>query len=100
MPIASEAGKERLRSQRTYDFTIAGDGSFRIEDVPAGTYVLRFRVPTRPPRFDPTRPNPNQIPRPQELGTLGREIVVSELTGGRSDEPLDIGSLVLTVRSS
>jgi hypothetical protein len=54
----------------------ARDGSFRIEDVLPGTYILHIQTP--------------------ELMTVAREVVVPDIPGGRTDVPLNIG--VLTIR--
>lgn len=93
---SSEEGKNRMRSQRTYDFEIASDGAFRIEDVPAGTYVMTFKVSALPTTYDPAKPNSIYGIR-QELGSVTKEIVVPEIPGGRSDAALDIGSIVLQI---
>ena len=43
----SEAQTKQARQARAYALEIEDDGSFRIEDVPPGTYELRIRV-TKP----------------------------------------------------
>jgi hypothetical protein len=57
--------------------TFTSDGSFRIEDVPSGVYWLRLRVPGLP------------------YGTFIREVIVPEMPGGRSDQPLDLGTITI-----
>jgi RNA polymerase sigma factor (sigma-70 family) len=70
---------------------LEADGSFRIEDVEAGTYELFFRI-NDPPR------DPHQVGFGRDLlATARREVVVPEMPGGRSDEPLDLGSIVVEV---
>ena len=64
------------------------DGSFRIEDVEAGTYDLVIVV-DEPPH------NPQDSPSHKALGTARREVIVPEMPGGRSDEPLDLGTIPL-----
>jgi hypothetical protein len=93
---ASEEGKQRLRSQRVYDFEIAADGSFRIEDVPAGEYILTFKVHGLPANYDPAIPN-SIFGMRSELGSVSREVVVPAMAGGRSDEPLDVGVIALNL---
>jgi beta-lactamase regulating signal transducer with metallopeptidase domain/uncharacterized GH25 family protein len=81
--------KRRELAQRTYQLLFERDGSFRVEDVPAGTYELRLRV-TEPPksRQDQWRPR-------NEIASFSREVIVPEMPSGRSDEPLDLGRLSL-----
>ena len=66
---------------------IKPDGTFRVDDVPAGAYSLSIRV-HEPPTGQQGRPG-------DEVGRLSHEFEVPEMPGGRSDEPLDIGTLEL-----
>ena len=76
---------------RVYPFRVEKDGSFRIDDVLAGTYELRIRL---------TEPS-NQKERVRErisskvVASLTKEIVIPQMPGGRSDKPLDLGVLRL-----
>jgi peroxiredoxin len=74
-----------------YQLRFETDGSFRIDDVPAGNYELRIRV-TAPRKqgegFDYFRQRP-------ELASFVREVVMPGIPGGRSDQPLDLGTLEL-----
>jgi hypothetical protein len=74
-----------------YPFKLRPDGSFRAEDIPAGTYELRVEV--REPSSDQSDPMGKLI------GTVAERIVVPEMPGGRSDEPLDVGSFELELAS-
>ncbi len=76
----TEEGRNRIRLQRQYGFRIEPDGSFRVEDVEAGTYTMNILVP----------PNPGH-----PMASIRTEIVVPEIPGGRSDTPLDLGVLKL-----
>jgi hypothetical protein len=84
----SGAQLRQARQARTYQLAFETDGSFRVEDVPPGTYELRIRV---------TKPTENERPpfdRPQDqLGSLVREIVVPE-----GKEPFDVGTLVIAMK--
>ncbi len=51
-------------------------GSYRIDDVPSGRYRLTLRIP--------------QLPEP-----VIREIEVPEMPGGRSDLPLNLGTITI-----
>jgi hypothetical protein len=53
------------------------DGTFRIEDVPPGTYELKLR---RPGTLD-------------YAGTI--RVTFPDIPGGRSDRPLDLGTLTV-----
>ncbi len=65
--------------------TVGRHGQFRVDDVPAGQYRLNGRLEGVPAeRFRGSRPL---------VGTLGHEFTVPEMEGGRSDEPLDLGTL-------
>jgi hypothetical protein len=79
----------QLAAQRVYQLQFDPDGSFEIEDVPAGTYELRIRV------TEPLRPGQSGYIATPELGSLTRDVVVPAMPGGRSDEPLDLGVLRL-----
>jgi hypothetical protein len=63
-----------------YAFRIERDGSFHIDDVRPGTYSLRI---------EPTDNKRNPI------ATAERTVVVPEMPGGRSDEPVDLGTIEL-----
>jgi protocatechuate 3,4-dioxygenase beta subunit len=71
---------------RSYAVALRPDGTFRIEDVPAGRYLLKlpFEGLSRG-----TREGRQAFAR--------SEVVVPEIPGGRSDEPLDIGAIPLEV---
>jgi len=65
------------------------DGSFRVEDVPAGDYHIYVHAYGPPPN--------TQIHRGERIGMLSRSFSVPEIPDGRSDEPLDLGILELEV---
>jgi beta-lactamase regulating signal transducer with metallopeptidase domain len=82
----------RKQRERNYYVNFAPDGSFRIEDVPAGTYELRIKV------TEPLKPGENRygpVSSDKIIASLTREVVVPEISGGRSNEPLDLGILEL-----
>jgi hypothetical protein len=66
-------------------FQVERDGSFRIEHVEAGTYELRIVV----------REGRAGLLGGEVLATVRREMVVPEMPGGRSDDPLDLGKIAL-----
>lgn len=81
-PMAPDSGRRR------YSFRTNRDGSFRVEDVPAGMYRLQVQI--HQPLVK------NGLPHlGKRLGSLTHEFTVKEMPGGRSDEPLDLGRLEL-----
>jgi peroxiredoxin len=72
---------------RQYTFRINHDGSFRIEDVIAGKYDFTVWIEERLTGGQ----------RPEEIASYYGTIEVPEMPGGRSDEPLDLGELELTM---
>jgi len=79
--------KSARENQRNYGVELSADGSFRVENVPPGEYTLTVLV--RETGLDPIRRG-GKI-----LGSLRHEIVVEEIAGGVSDEPLDVGQLTV-----
>jgi hypothetical protein len=74
---------------RSLGMTVEKDGSFRIDDVPAGSYTLYFMA------FSP--PAAARTYRGELVGRLTHSFTVGQMEGGRSDEPLDVGVLDLLV---
>ncbi len=80
--LATAEGEAYSSSECTFDTNVRPDGGFRIEDVPAGKYRLRAEM-REPGTYG------------QELASIDTEIIVPKIPGGRSDAPLDLGSLEL-----
>jgi hypothetical protein len=70
-----------------YPFPIQEDGFFRVEDVPPGEYALTVTV------HEPPVAGSFNLGKP--MATVRREFTVPELSGGRSDLPLDLGELLI-----
>jgi hypothetical protein len=75
---------------RSFAVAVKPDGSFRADDVPAGTYQLRIVL------YEPS-PDSRMVYRGPLIGRVVREVEVPEMPGGRSDEPLDLGDLELVL---
>jgi RNA polymerase sigma factor (sigma-70 family) len=86
----SVAPKGTRRSRGGCTIKLEADGSFRAEDVEAGTYDLLIVV-NEPPR-DPFGVGLGH----DVLATARREVVVPPMPGDRSDEPLDLGAIPVT----
>ena len=85
--LATNDGEAYSSSKYALDTNVRPDGSFRIEDVPAGNYRLHADV----------REPGNGVPGTYgpELANVDTEIVVPEMPGGRSDVPLNVGTIEL-----
>ena len=77
--------RKAQREQRQYAFSLAPDGSFRVEDVPAGTYDVNVMV------LEVEQRENSRSTR--SIGSASKQIIVPPMPGGRSDEPLDIGTI-------
>lgn len=86
----SEAGRAWSRSFRQFTPVFAADGSFRIDDVPAGDYQAHFNF------VDPESQKTGTF---LNLGWANRDVTVPEIPGGRSDEPLDLGTIQVAIQS-
>jgi thiol-disulfide isomerase/thioredoxin/protocatechuate 3,4-dioxygenase beta subunit len=87
----TEAGIEHMaRATQNMMVVVKQDATFRIEDVPAGTYSLNISVVSTKATED--------IGQGEQLGSVSLEVDLPEMTGGRSDAPLDIGSLQMKPR--
>jgi hypothetical protein len=87
---SSEAGMAALRRARTYVVIFKPDGSFRIDDVPAGTYLLRLAL-TDP--ADDSRFSPGLIRN--DYARLETEVVVPESPDANDQTPVDLGTFEL-----
>lgn len=84
-PDVIEYEKE-IANRRFYPVLVHPDGTFRVDDVAAGQYDLQIH-PQSPPRKD-GRASAKRV-------SASLEFTVPEMPGGRSDQPLDIGNVVL-----
>jgi RNA polymerase sigma factor (sigma-70 family) len=86
----TEEGKAYLRGQGQYVATLKKDGSFRFEDVLNGRYTLTLRI-------QKGAAGARRASGPAIAGMVQRTVDIPELPGGRSDEPLDLGALEMTL---
>ncbi|MEY2410295.1 MAG: hypothetical protein QOF48_2965, partial [Verrucomicrobiota bacterium] len=87
----SPAGRVTRQAPRSFPIYFEADGSFRTEDVPPGRYQLSFYF------YEPRDSGVSSgIVTP--VGSVVHSFEVGPIPGGRSDEPLDLGSLELKTR--
>ena len=81
----SPEGQAHQRARRSYTVLTQRDGTFRVDDIPAGTYELLVTL-MQPPGSSPL------------VGHLQHDFEVPDMDGGRSDGPLDLGTLEVNVQ--
>ncbi|MCL4178229.1 MAG: carboxypeptidase regulatory-like domain-containing protein [Verrucomicrobia bacterium] len=82
--------REAVKTMRHYAFQIDPDGAFRIEGVQAGQYTLQIHL---------MEPGDDDFGGGPIVGSVAREIIVPEIPGGTSDEPLDLDEIKVAVRA-
>ncbi len=75
---------------QNFQLPFDADGTFRGEDLPAGEYQLTISL--TPPAAG------NQVGFGQPVGTGTSTFTIPEMPGGRSDEPLDLGEIPISVQ--
>ncbi len=70
-------------------FGVDNDGSFRIDDVPAGEYLLYVQA------YDLN--SQIQLSNVTEVGSLSRPFSVPAIPGGRSDQAVELGKFELEI---
>ena len=82
--------KELQETRRGICFKLNSDGSFRVEDIPAGTYELMVTL------YEPPKSGTSDFGR--MIGWIRHEFTIAEMPGGRSGEPFDLGTQELTIK--
>jgi peroxiredoxin len=82
---SSPAGRQYWFSRRDYVLRFAPDGSFRIEDVPGGKYLLTLDLRDLAGKL-------SQVKSPR-IDLRRQEFDVPDSPGGRSDTPFDLGAI-------
>jgi peroxiredoxin len=82
--------RDAVKTMRHYAFQIEPDGAFRIEGVQTGQYTLQIHL---------MEPSDDDFGGGPIVGSVARDVVVPEIPGGASDEPLDLGEIKLQVRT-
>ena len=83
----SDEGKQGQKNTLHFGLAIEANGSFRINDVPPGTYELRGEL---------REGGANNLPwAGKVLGRVNQEVLVLERAPDKLNEPLDLGEMVL-----
>ena len=93
----SPEAKEARARYRSYFVQFADDGSFRIEAVPPGKYLLSLTF--NEPGAVAALNGPVQASTRAFLGSVHQEVEVAPVPDGQPDQPLDLGRLDLVVQS-
>jgi peroxiredoxin len=78
------AFQKRIEMRRTFCIKVKSDGTFRVEDIPAGVYQFTSIA---------SEPSNKGHFMGEAMATANVDIAVPEIPGGRSDEPLDVGDI-------
>lgn len=87
---SSAAGRKYWFSKSRYVLKFSQDGSFRIDDVPAGQYEMSIDVRELADKM-------GQMKSPL-IALYHHEVNVPDIPGGRSDSPLDLGVMSVFAR--
>jgi hypothetical protein len=92
MQTLMSMGAKKVTGRRGggYSVKLEADGSFRVDDVEAGTYD--FIVVVNEPQRNPFSVGMGT----GVIATARRELTVPAMPGERSDEPLDLGTITAT----
>ncbi|HZZ43716.1 MAG TPA: carboxypeptidase regulatory-like domain-containing protein [Tepidisphaeraceae bacterium] len=82
------AQQNAAANRKSFPFALNPDGSFRIDDVPAGTYQLAVAISDAA--------NPRNGPWGKQLAAGTLDVTIPDMPGGRSDDPLELPPLTLT----
>jgi RNA polymerase sigma factor (sigma-70 family) len=92
---AMEKWDQARRAKRAFGTFCNSNGSFRLQDIPAGTYELQIKLLDS--KLDSVSPRQRYDPAP-EIGSIVREVIVPEISMGQTAEPVDLGTLELLPR--
>jgi RNA polymerase sigma factor (sigma-70 family) len=81
-------------SLQKYFLEIQPDGSFRIDDVPSGEYILELRVTQPIPSDAPSLSGPETLFNRRPLGKQSIAVTLPETD---STDPLDLGTITIPV---
>ena len=77
------AGEAYRRGPTSFAVAMESDGSFRVDDVPAGAHSLNVQL----------TPKDRSVCGGRPIGRAYKKFEIPEMPGGRSDEPFDLGEV-------
>jgi hypothetical protein len=83
-----QAFQKAQDARRYFPVRVESDGTFRVDDVPAGTYLLTVSLQS-PPDVHPIGPGP-------AIASGRQEFTIPPMPTGRSDDPLALGDVALS----
>jgi peroxiredoxin len=83
-----QAQKTAQERRRHFSLRVNPDGTFRTDDVPAGTYQMILVLNGAPS---------GRQPFGEPLATATHEFTIPEIPGGQSDEAFDVGEVAMKV---
>ena len=89
-PAAVRARQDEYRS---YSVVFSTNGTFRVDDIPAGLYTLQCQFHAPPPASASQYGGDGPL-----LGNLTHQFEIPPMSGERSDEPFDLGKVEFKVR--
>ncbi|HUK83636.1 MAG TPA: carboxypeptidase-like regulatory domain-containing protein, partial [Verrucomicrobiae bacterium] len=84
-----EAQRRAIEQRKNYAVQLQRDGSFRVDDVPEGSYVMNVSL-AEPPKMRQCGPG-------DEIATVTHEFTMPAIPNGVSDEPLELAALLVTL---
>lgn len=88
--MATDEGRAYRNAQRSFSAKLNHDGSFRVEDVTAGSYTLLAVV-----KEPHDRTAPDRFITAKDIAWTFRDVVVPDIPDGHTDEPLDLGEIAI-----
>ena len=89
---AMDKWDQARRADRNFGTFCDTNGSFRLQDIPAGTYELVIKLWDS--KTSSVTPRERSDPEP-EIGSIVSEVIVPDIPDGQTAEPLDLGTLEL-----
>ena len=84
----AEEQRKYQEQSKYYAVRVEGDGSFRVDDVPAGAYTLNITLADMP--------RAGAGPLGEELATINHQFTMPPVAGAVSEEPFDLATLPVT----
>jgi thiol-disulfide isomerase/thioredoxin len=86
-PVMAIQDRNSVKREKALYCPVAADGTFRLDDVPEGNWTLKVSLEALPPE--------DVCGWGDKIGALEYEFTVAAVPGGVSDEPMDVGILVV-----